>query len=477
MQPSSAVPSAHLLSTVSVNIDSFEGFNERRSLHYLHTHASEKISTYFEGEFWCYSLHASQSEPSIHHALVAVSSFYEAHELSLIPTIPTSADRCQYLTTFALHQYTKAISLLSKSTGSSLPTPQVVLISCLIFIWLELLQDNVDTALGHLRSGLLILSHQLQISGSGDFDGSLVRLFVRLHTQATLHGSATSDFDPTEIVIISEEPSAGRLRITDIRGARSSLDEQLNKVFRFHRTIERPGFVERCLRDHPYPDELSLETMCQAHLDGLRAWETAFHDMEQSLNEALSQKDKLCLAELELQYLITTNTLATLFATTPMVYDSYNTQFARMVHLSRRLVQSKLQKRLLALPFDTGVLAPLFYVLLKCRDLRIRREAIELLHECPEREGMWDRAAILELTEWKIAKEEQWREFLGVSELDPMPEQARIYCEKPQSRVVQGRSVTVVTYKRGAYGGIADIEPDEEEVTNLSARLAAVLGT
>jgi hypothetical protein len=240
--------------------------------------------------------------------------------------------------------------------------------------------------------------------------------------------------------------------------------------------IERPGFVEKCLKEHPHPDKLSLEAMCQAHIDGLQAWEAAFLEIDQTLTN-ISPKDKLCLFELELQYLITTNTLATLFATTPMVYDSYNRDFARMVHLSRQLIHSPLQKRLLALPFDTGVLAPLFYVLLKCRDLHIRREATALLQECPEREGMWDRSAIMELTEWKIAKEEQGRAFLGVSELEPLPEHARIYCEKPRTQIIHGQSVTVVSYKRGAYGGIADISPDEEEITNLTTRMAAILGT
>ena len=140
-------------------------------------------------------------------------------------------------------------------------------------------------------------------------------------------------------------------------------------------------------------------------------------------------------------------------------------------------MDSRLRKKLLALPLDTGVLLPLFFVCIKCRDFNIRREANMLLYECPEREGMWDRAVLTEFVEWKIAKEEQGRAWLGLSEQDPFPESARIYCEKPTHRMIDGRPATTVTYKGGSCGGIADIEPDEEEITSLGIRLAAVLGT
>jgi hypothetical protein len=84
---------------------------------------------------------------------------------------------------------------------------------------------------------------------------------------------------------------------------------------------------------------------------------------------------------------------------------------------------------------------------------------------------------IIQPVEWKIAKEEQGRAWLGLSEEDPLPEAARIYCEKPRQEVIDGQQVTVISYKRGSCGGISDIEPDEEEIVTFGRRLAAVLGT
>lgn len=39
---------------------------------------------------------------------------------------------------------------------------------------------------------------------------------------------------------------------------------------------------------------------------------------------------------------------------------------------------------------DMGVVAPLYYVCIKCADVPLREQAIELLSRCPRREGMWD---------------------------------------------------------------------------------------
>ncbi|KAJ9615005.1 hypothetical protein H2200_001079 [Cladophialophora chaetospira] len=413
-------------------MDSIGDANEARGIHFFQLHASLDVSAYFEGEFWQCSLQASQSESIIRHALLAISSLYEAQEF----TEPAS-EHSRSLTRFALQQYTKAVSLLSSNIGGTTTSPQVVLISCLIFIWLEFLHDNLDVALGHLRSGIRILADQPQMSQCRDPDGFLFHSFTRLHTQAALHGSPSSDFDPNETFVAAGEHLGEVLKFSKIREARSSLDSKLNK-----------------------------------------AWKIAYDELKQRLSRSATRGDSQCLYELELQYLVTANTLTTLFSTTPMIYDAYDAEFAQVVSLCKEIIrQRRPQRRLLALPFDTGVLAPLYYVLLKCRTLTIRSAAMELVRECPEREGMWDRATIIEFAEWKIAKEEHGRALLGVARKDPLPEEARIYCEKPRAAVVDGRSVTVVSYKRGAYGGIADVEPDEEEVTALSMRLAAVLGT
>jgi hypothetical protein len=128
--------------------------------------------------------------------------------------------------------------------------------------------------------------------------------------------------------------------------------------------------------------------MCQVQLDGLRQWQIRYYNVERMVPNSMDNKIHETLFEMELQYLIATNMLATLFDTTPMIFDSYNADFARMVYLVRQIMDGRRRKYLFALPLDYGMLPPLFYMCLKCRDMGIRREAKTLLYECHEREGM-----------------------------------------------------------------------------------------
>ena len=45
--------------------------------------------------------------------------------------------------------------------------------------------------------------------------------------------------------------------------------------------------------------------------------------------------------------------------------------------------------------FEMGLIPPLYWTALKCRDARIRSKAFDLLKEAPAREGLWNREEAL----------------------------------------------------------------------------------
>jgi hypothetical protein len=468
-----------------------------RSFEFFRARVAREISSYFDAKFWNQMvMQAGMAEPTVRHAILALSSLYEAGAMSLSVHQPSSSDRRRYLTGFAIRHYTKAVALLYNRISLTAPSLEVILISCLIFIWLEFLQDNVDTALNHLQGGIRILAEQQYLAGSPTLVKQLARYFTRLHVQASLHGSVTTEFDYNTIIGSTELPVNGPLNFSTIQDARINLDSKMYAVFRFHRRIEKPGFVEAQMRQHPFPDPQSLECMSQSHIASLQEWNTAFQALSTSLSPTskLHAEELQALHQLELQYLLVSNTLQTLFITTPLVFDNYDADYARMVDLSQQILRHQTHRRASfspptthpiaactatrtnTLPFDTTIQGPLLYVVLKCRRLPVRRAAVALLRQCPAHEGIWQRDSLVALCEWKIATEER-RRPPGASEEEVLPEAARIYAEKAREAVVDGRRVTVVRYKRGASRGIADGAADEEEVTGLSMRLAGLIGT
>ncbi|KFY27146.1 hypothetical protein V493_03678 [Pseudogymnoascus sp. VKM F-4281 (FW-2241)] len=81
------------------------------------------------------------------------------------------------------------------------------------------------------------------------------------------------------------------------------------------------------------------------------------------------------------------------------VFASCTSDFRTVVSLSQSLVvaaEQDIQRGNgrptggLTFSTDMGVVAPLYYTCIKCTDVPLREQAIELLSRCPRREGMWD---------------------------------------------------------------------------------------
>jgi hypothetical protein len=219
--------------------------------------------------------------------------------------------------------------------------------------------------------------------------------------------------------------------------------------------------------------------MHQAHIRDFDQWKGAFESLRDRLYiDALTANALQALHQLELSYLLISNTFDTLFAMTPMVFDKYTDIYARILYLSRLILQYQVLRRstsLFTFPFDNGVQGALLNIVLRCRHLPIRREAVRLLQLCPDNGGIWQRASLVAFCNWKIYIEEKGRPQ-GALETDPLPENARVYAEKAREVVRDGQTLVAIRFKRGARSNISDVGLDEEEVPNVSMRLAGLLG-
>ncbi|KAK4943541.1 hypothetical protein LTR10_016835 [Elasticomyces elasticus] len=370
---------------------------------------------------------------------------------------------------FVLQQYTKAIALLTSDVPRDPPSLQKVLISCILFVWIEFLQDDIDKALHHLKAGLRILDNVQQQASERRIDPCLPRLFRRLHIMGRLHGSPTSDFN--------SEVSNGHIHIghdmpqtfTSIFEARDSLDVNLDLIFRFLRRMYSPDFVAVTMKVHPFPDPNSLECTVQWHLGGLQRWQTEFQRILPLFMNSSDRRQSAGISLLELQCESVTIMLKTLLETSEMVYDLYKSEFERLVLLAERLIHNSLCSGPRVLSFDFGVILPLFLVTLKCRYLGIRKRAIALLRQAPDREGISHRDSCVVFAEWKIDMEERGRGPLPESE--PLPELARIHSERLGRAVVEGKQVSTVRFKRGPMDRTGENDFEEDINTCLDPRM------
>ncbi|KAK1656477.1 hypothetical protein BDP81DRAFT_21893 [Colletotrichum phormii] len=152
--------------------------SERRSLQYFYEYAAPRLSGLRKPMFWTYFvMQLSQSEPVVRYSLLAISHLYEAREIRDAPTT-------KHL--LALRYYNAAI----KSVKTVQDHP-LVLVTCILFTCIELLQSNNETAIQHCRHGNEIL--ETYGSGKPWIQEHLVPVFRRLSVLPLLLGRPPPD--------------------------------------------------------------------------------------------------------------------------------------------------------------------------------------------------------------------------------------------------------------------------------------------
>ncbi|TAQ91191.1 hypothetical protein B7494_g484 [Chlorociboria aeruginascens] len=424
--------SAPTLYTISLDIPG--SLSERRSFHYFQSQKMAEMPGNFEPYFWNnLVLQFSHDHATIRQSLIALSALYEHRGEPREGIGATNA--------YVLQHYNKAVSCLVEYLASRNQDARVILISCLLFIGIEFLQDNLDSGFHHLESGLKILRDLRRTCNPIDFDnddiyGPLYRSFRRLRIQAVIHSS-----NPTRI---SNLPSDGLelgnpipSSFSNVFEARRCLDDELDSIFDYTRQL-------RDADNYKSIDMQAVNTFRLACLERLGQWDLATKAM---LDNNIQQSGSTRAPLIRL-YSVTVNLILKIgFEGNQMVFDKYTPEFEQMIIYAEKLIQSSELNKSQLLSFDMGVLLPLCFLIVKCRVLKIRRRALELLKLSPEREGMWQRASIVKYCEWKVELEESGRGDLPESAL--LPESVRIWQEEIPTDIDDKSVTQYIRFRRG----------------------------
>ncbi len=445
-----------------------------RGFDYFRLEAIQDLSGCFDHAFWSsFVLQASLTEPCIWHAVLALSASHESYKLTYMNRPLIEQARAESQKCLSLKQYTKAVSLLVHGISTQQPRLTVVLISCIIFIYIEFVQDNLDAALNHLKSGLKLVSEPQPSSLADVVDESIIQLLTRLHAQAIIHGHRSYNYNAASMLPLSVKPKANLTTIKDVSEAHAHLRTHITNIFAFHRQTEDPRFVQDRRANHPFPDPLSIEATCQKYARSLQEWQATARQFSCNSFHVSTAREAIALAHLELQCLFAADSVATVLTTSQMIYDEHQNEYERILSLVEIFIQ-RTRNRIHVFSFDTGVLLPLFYLVLKCRDLNLRMRAIEFMRQAPSQEGLWKRQSIIDFAIWKVKKEEEGRGEVGPT--GKLPHHARIFAEGAREQFIDGKRVTVVRYKRGS-DAFSEEDVFEEDVTTLDIELATLLGS
>lgn len=405
--------------------------DEGRSFDFFRSKVAANLGGFFDSSFWTRDvLQAAQHEASIRHAVVALASLAETwpqtkrgseranrnekddengRERSFSPSRSPGS--------FAIRQYAKAISILNQKTQDSKESsPETVLISCAIFICFEMLQNNHESTLRQMSSGVFVFYEwyskrrreaEIRAPRLAGLAYQLQQTFGRLLLQIVLFvDTKPQEWQFTTPALRPPVPPIPS-KFESIDEARDCLDSYLCSAYHGLLTSQLQGLKDRrapglCEKDasrqcypigdgHPFPAGTS--SFVSTGDRPLHEWALAFAAFIADQKTRLSSKEQQAAVLLQIQHTSGSILASAGIFNQETTFDSFEHSFSRIVSLASRLIsdagENPRDSESTCPAFDMGILPPLYFVASRCRHPTIRRQALHLLRKGPSQEGIW----------------------------------------------------------------------------------------
>lgn len=320
-------------------------------------------------------LQASHSEPAVRHAALAISALLENFGR---PQTTLAAND------IAIRHYNSAIKHL---VASDAPSLDIVLLVCILFVCTEFLRGDAAAAITHVVHGMSLLR-------SSGPSSDLASVFQHLSIFPHFFSQDTANIPPPT------ESTSNVLR--ELSQTPSEAHESLNLLL--HRTIRLIRMADRHRLGAEVDAEVDLGflksvTSIQQCLEkDLHLWWYTFSGvLIDSTFQTEHETYSLSLL-LEAQWLVAKTWSGACLETNEISYDAQKPNFERIIHLAalakaRGAVSGTNGAKF---SFFMGFSPLLYFVVLKCRFLSMRLNALSLMMSLScLREGMWDRATMI----------------------------------------------------------------------------------
>ena len=417
---------------------------EARNYEYFRLEIAPKLCGFFghESTFWTrLVLQSAISEPAVRHIVCALGSL-QNHLVNLSTLVTHSYP------SFPIKQYGIALKHLLQPIHNDRAQP-IILISCILSIFYEILFGNYNAAVTHVRSGLKLLfdgtsrsKGQVTLSDQG-LQSSLERMFHRYGRHLIELNLPLSKEGSTITVGDFHCPSC----FESLEQATEVLETFFNGVIRtLHPMINQYTIGSYAIPEIPHEQKQLLTWR-------LRRWETSFDHFLQSVGTDLIGEGKIhpTVSLLRMYAKLVYLMLYLDRSRGEMAYDHFPNEAKEIVdHGTNVYMQEDAQQRKPLFRITAlNPLLPLYTVTHRCRDPFTRRKALRLLQNWNCIDGLWNSQLTSQVCGRIVSLEEaKARDILrsqgvGLEETfhltrsDQIPEAARLMHVRPQ--VGEGR--------------------------------------
>ncbi|KAL8890480.1 MAG: hypothetical protein Q9192_005864 [Flavoplaca navasiana] len=380
-------------------------------------------------------LQNSHRHEAIKHAVIALGALGETIRINSTSTSPNALHPGFVKHEFARLQYHKAIGLLQKTIQrNERESVETALVTCFLFVVFEFLQGHDQSSTIHLRSGLAIIrTHYFPHADNMDImqnpklnpmQSEITRIFHILDTVANKWLSLRGFYDEPHVPI--DVGSASTYISPEYFDTLDAASEDLMMVIARVHNFRRYASIYK----HA-PSTAQVPATIYAQKDLL------FHELDihrRRLNQFLARQvdaqipeDPHRISILRINRKITTMELATyLKPQEERFYAESMPQFFQVVSLATFILRQtpEMPRRVMQIvhrnnrfaggpegryqfEFFVGLIQPLYFTAIKCRDKIIAQKAVELLEGEPWREGAWDSAVMAKIARRKMKELEE----------------------------------------------------------------------
>ncbi|KAH7379923.1 hypothetical protein BKA64DRAFT_765531 [Cadophora sp. MPI-SDFR-AT-0126] len=386
--------------------------DERRYFQRFCDKTAAEICGSFDASFWTEKvLQLCHQDAPIRHATIALGALAKSLEVTSFPTRLSLSGFPQidlhHLDEhhkFALRQYSRSIAALRIILSDGRRHLRTSLTSCVLFMTFEALQGCYEGSLTHLRGGSRLLadwrtarrgqSSRLSQDSLSEIQDGLIddlgRMFARLDVQGLFvpppFPMPESDW---EDVVVADS-------FDSVQESRESFDFLMQGIGQFYR--------KSVAHSQQHPERLTTPFWLHQHnhySTQLDQWRSAFQVVfakEVRAGDTMADSSDM----LSIYFNVATVLLASSLEHTELLYDEYTELFQEIVTKAHKLIQSSDDpSNSSRFTLDMGTILPLLVTATKCRDRRIRRQAIALLWSKARREGLcYDTITVARLCAW-----------------------------------------------------------------------------
>ncbi|KAH8176584.1 fungal specific transcription factor domain-containing protein [Sarocladium implicatum] len=382
-------------------------------MHWFQYRTLRKVPGMFQSDFWnTLLLQASAAEPAVRHSILALSAIHR-RGITLERKDPLNLTVADGLRQSGWRHYVEAIhQLRQRASSRDKSAIRVIIITCIVFVCLELFQGHLSAAQAHVRSGTALLREtgwysehneptEQALGGLDSDDKWILEGFGRIHLHDELFN----------LIFLNQLP-ANRERRRDVANhhipslfryredAWSSLDRLLLSAI--HLTQDcKIAFSEG---KHPASDRTLLARRHSLQTD-LKRWAQAFPEPGQPPAKFIRAAYDESLALIEMTRNLTIILVETcLVVDDETVYDAHTKHFVDIMASTGGLMKIWMENvKHLQIPdvrevphlmsfsiIDVCAMPAMYFTATKCRVNKIRLQALAALGPMRQRESHWD---------------------------------------------------------------------------------------